>query len=273
MQPRTLLEDKLFFTHLPFWPEVQHLVDVGSGPLAEVSTAAQAARTAALHVTCVDSALGMGWGHYLANVAGKYEIDGLPTALLFSSVIHELFSDAKHYGGADPRSFWADVAGVGPQYVIVRDMAFACQNYRPTTATLYRGVTVLRNMRDMIARSGFIEAAELIHHRMDAALNALEADADVSKYAANILRECVELMLKKPYIGPESTCTYAEKRREAEEHYFSLDPKPFVECANLHDYEVIHERRFLPDYIRDNVFGTTPVQSFTTHIEYVFARK
>lgn len=254
------LDQKLFFTRLPFWPKVAHLVDVGSGPLAEVSAAAQAQRP--LAVTCVDSEVGLSWETFLSSRAGLWMYD--PVALLFSSVLHEMFSEAGHYKGFEPKSFWADVATVNPEYVIVRDMAWSvAQDWEPEGTQSMNDR--LQNTAMLALLAGHREQAKLITKRM------MEATGpDTVNYGA-VVREYVEMLLKARY-DP------GEFEREGMEFYFALEPQAFLAEAVLDGYDVVHSRAFTPPFLGAYLRPRLPPSlrrkdAFTTHVEYVFKRR
>lgn len=257
---RTLLEDKLFFTHLPFWPEVGHLVDVGSGPLAEV---AMAAKRDDLTVKCVDSAFGLDWRQFLETEGALLA----PTALLFSSVIHELFSEGGHYRGQSPKSFWADVAAVDPEYVIVRDMAWKSVPKSWHESVLPGG---MRRVGDWVEALMTYQLAVGMRGLPIGPTNRRVTLALEKESPELLFRELTEMRLKGEYLdGPTAAV-------EMEEHYFALEPEPFVEQAALFGYAPVHARHFIPDYIATNQLGkavaSTFIPTFTTHVEYVFKR-
>lgn len=284
LRPKDLsLEEKLFFTELPFFQELDILMDVGCGPHAHVShEAAKRSRKDRLIVMPVDPNYVMkpeeqhlarnlfSWSDVIKGCTASST--GMQRAVLFSSVLHEMFSIGGHYGKPAAVQFWKDAAGTGAEYVIVRDMCFQCD---PRTLMLPAQCHMLMDAMETALSLALMGGLPKVY--TDAIVDRVNETTPLGKPALTsqtILREYLQMLLQ---------AQWGDKHMAAEmkEHYFALDAAHFDAAAQSVGYSPIHLRHYTPDHFKVpghpayKVFdprGYPPQANITTHIEAVYKK-
>lgn len=271
LRPKDLsLEDKLFFTRLPFFEEVGLLIDVGCGPYAHVL---KAAARPGLDTHALDPSPAGGnatWDQWLkAPKRIGLRDGGRTTALLFSSVIHELFSPDAHYDKPDPQQFWTDVARTGTEYAIIRDMCFQC------------------DPRTMLAPSACGRLLSALEHSVWLArhrgLPAKLVDSIVYRVNRDIPRGIPTLTsqtLLREFIQVLLQSQWGEERVHVEmaEHYFALDAPAFDLAAQASGYVPIYLRHYTPEHLKQGntklaeTLTQCPEANITTHFQAVYKK-
>lgn len=278
------LEDKLFFTKLPFFQELGLLADIGAGPAQHVAKAVHNLRPD-IGIIVVDPSLAAHpgdsentWGGFLQDATrdgkGLPSRSGRQRALLFSSSIHEMFSPEGHYGEPSPARFWLDVKETGTEYVILRDMAFT------SSPDFVLRPDICHNMMDLHAKTirGGVEHGLPPHIANARTLRMLshlaEVDGQPHGVSSVIMREHMDHTLKFMH-GADRWLD------EMEEFYFALDPKAFDYAATLAGYTPIHFETYALPFLKDHEEigklwkpqdDSVMQGTFTTHIKAVYKR-
>lgn len=264
------LGDKLFFTELPFFKDLSVLVEIGCGQHAHVMKAA-----GGLHLKLVLGGVdqkyacpilsGPGdWSDFL-NVMkpGTKNNTGGDRALLFSSVIHEMFSLDGHYGKPDPAGFWTDILKTETEYVIVRDMSFACPaDFVMPAERCHEGMTLHAMGLGMFRQLGLQERyAEVTKERMMSGLRG----GDPHLCSKTVMREGLMQRMQLQW-GERSAVT------EAQEDYFALDAKQFDLAAQAAGYTPIHFKAYVPEGVLPTIREDLMSKGITTHLQAVYRK-
>jgi hypothetical protein len=286
-----LLEDKLFFTKLPFFQEVDVLADIGCGPGAKI---ANAVSKLGKNVLAYDPntrhpyARPLDWRYILENILVPLPEDlrrEVGNALLFSSVLHEMFSESGHYAGFKPRDFWSDVRRTGARYVIVRDMAWNLRAGHPkstvaqASAAMQAALTGMEAVAKATMQSAALLRSQGLPIRDDIRAIAAEGartsramiDAEKAGDGETIFKEFTQVYLRAMFPP-------ASFMKELTENYFAIDPMLFVVAAEEFGYQPIFHEYFAPTPVLDHLYQSPayglamPRGSFTTHVKWVFQR-
>lgn len=165
-----------------------------------------------------------------------------PSGVLFSSVLHELYSQRSE---AVMASFWAQLAAMHVDYIIIRDMYWGDQPNRP-----------LGNLRE------FRDINYWIDDQLEVQVG--EFEATLPKYESAVFaKHLTHLLLKYPF--------EANWQRELQEDYFSLpDLRPLL--AEL-GYETLLFEHHQVEYIQDRIKADSGFDlPFRTHLKAIFKR-
>ena len=166
-----------------------------------------------------------------------------PSGVLFSSVLHEMYS---HRNLEEIHRFWATLADTDVEYIIIRDMYWGNQ---PNQG--------LGNLREFRA----------IHHWIDDQLEVqveeFEATLPVGESAV-FAKHLTHLLLKYPY--------ETNWERELQEDYFSMpDLRPLLGELG---YEPILFEHHQVEYIQERIKADSGFDlPFNTHLKAIFKRK
>lgn len=177
---------------------------------------------------------------YKVEEARKEYIDQVETCIIFSSVLHEVFTG---FDSNQQRGFWKGVNSWGFNYIVIRDMAQSTILETPLTDVGINGDDL------------FIRYPELV--------------GDFEKRWGNLAtrRNVLHFLLKYRWI--------TNWERELEEDYLSLNPETMINELCADGYTLMYHEAFTLKYLENAVKDSFDIRLCDlgpTHIKSIFKR-